>query len=321
LYRFWLHQDNKMKNRGFKIILVSDSESEIRQLNINRKLLYGLPVLLVVGIAFILYLFSNFYSNKIYTQKLEQVKADNSKLVESILETEERANLLQDQLDNIKKRDDLIREMVKLPKIDDDIRKVGVGGNKASDDESSLEYLLPDHFKGLHSLKKNFDFLNRLANLEQLSYEEIYNRVTSDLERFQSFPAVHPIPLDNCHLTSGFGMRVDPIDRKNRFHEGNDFASRWGTPVRATADGIVKSSKYYGTFGNYIEIDHGHGLKTIYGHMSKRKVKRGDKVTRGQIIGAVGNTGKSTASHLHYGVKYKRKDVDPSDYFYDLTIE
>lgn len=293
----------------------------MRQLNINRNLLYCISVLLVVGIGLLLYYFSDLYSNRVYTAKLEQIRAENTKLVEAIRETEQRADFLQDQLDSILKRDDLIREMVKLPRIDDDIRKVGVGGANAPDEESSLEYLLPDNYKGLHALKKNFDFLNRLANLEKLSYAEIFDRVNSDPVQFQCYPAIHPIPLDKCRLTSGFGMRVDPFDRKNRFHEGNDFASRWGTPVRATADGVVKASKYYGTFGNYIEIDHGYGLKTIYGHMSKRKVKRGDKVTRGQIIGTVGNTGKSTASHLHYGVKYKRRDVDPAGYYFDLTLK
>ena len=88
----------------------------------------------------------------------------------------------------------------------------------------------------------------------------------------------------------------------------------------STADGIVKTSKFYGSFGNYIEIDHGNGYVTVYGHLHKRIVKKGQKVERGQLIGQVGNTGRSTAPHLHYEVKYKNKTLNPSDFYFDISL-
>ena len=93
-----------------------------------------------------------------------------------------------------------------------------------------------------------------------------------------------------------------------------------GKKVIATADGTVRSSRYYGSFGNYIEIDHGNGYITAYGHLSNRSVKVGDKVNRGQKIGEVGNTGRSTAPHLHYEVQYKNKAVDPSPFYFDIPV-
>ena len=108
-------------------------------------------------------------------------------------------------------------------------------------------------------------------------------------------------------LSSNFGYRRDPFSKKYKFHDGHDYSAQIGTGVHSTADGRVKRSKYWGSFGNYIEVDHGNGYVTAYGHLSKRNVKTGDKVLRGQKIGEVGNTGRSTAPHLHYEIKYQNK--------------
>jgi murein DD-endopeptidase MepM/ murein hydrolase activator NlpD len=129
-------------------------------------------------------------------------------------------------------------------------------------------------------------------------------------------PAIHPVQ-DNHICSSGFGYRRDPFSRKYTFHSGDDFSARVGTPVVSTGEGRVKVSKVNGSFGNYIEIDHGNGFATIYAHLSRRHVKKGQKVFRGQKIGEVGNTGRSTAPHLHYEVKYGRKSLDPSQYYFD----
>ena len=116
------------------------------------------------------------------------------------------------------------------------------------------------------------------------------------------------------HLSSNFGYRRDPFSRKFKFHDGHDFSTSVGSDVYSTANGRVKKSKYWGSFGNYIEIDHGNGYITAYGHLSKRDVKRGEKVLRGQKIGEVGNTGRSTAPHLHYEVQVNKVERDPEKF-------
>ena len=123
--------------------------------------------------------------------------------------------------------------------------------------------------------------------------------------------------MSEAKLTSRFGYRRDPFSHKYRKHEGDDFSAKRGTDVMATADGLVVSSRYNGTFGNYIEISHGNGYKTVYGHLHKRNVSKGTYVVRGQKIGEVGNTGRSTAPHLHYEVKLNNKRVNPKDFYFD----
>lgn len=309
-----------MKNHGFKLILISDKTSDIHQMRINRNLLYVVSAILFVGLVAGFFLLSEYYSQNIYTKRLDRLKSDNEILVDKILENEKRMDELLEQLESIKFQDNLLRDLVKLPRIHDDVRKVGVGGTMSEDDESRLEYLLPGEGYDLFNTSRKMDFINRVLNLEALSFAEMLGQADQDIQRYRSYPAIHPVDPEVCKLSSDFGMRSDPINRKKQFHDGHDFSGRTGTPVYATADGVVKASKYYGTFGNYIEIDHGYGYKTVYGHLSKRKVNGGEKITRGQMIGAMGNTGKSTAPHLHYGVIYKRKDVDPADFYFDLQL-
>jgi murein DD-endopeptidase MepM/ murein hydrolase activator NlpD len=134
------------------------------------------------------------------------------------------------------------------------------------------------------------------------------------------YPSIHPTSLDNSKFSSGFGYRYDPFTKNRKIHEGHDFSAKVGTEVCATANGVVKSSRFFGSFGNYIEIDHGNGYTTTYGHLSKRLVRKGQSIQRGDIIGKVGNTGRSTAPHLHYEIKYNNKKIDPSSFYFDLSL-
>ena len=130
-----------------------------------------------------------------------------------------------------------------------------------------------------------------------------------------------PIANDDLLLTgSGFGMRLHPILKIYRMHEGMDFFAYIGTDVFATADGIVKDVRISETFGKVIEIDHGFGILTLYAHLNAFNVKEGQRVKRGNIIGQVGNTGMSSGQHLHYEVHIDGKEVDPVNYYFqDLS--
>ncbi len=123
-------------------------------------------------------------------------------------------------------------------------------------------------------------------------------------------------------MASGYGYRVDPIYGTAKFHEGMDFASNIGTPVYATGNGIVKFAKWHSGYGNLIEIDHGFNYVTRYAHLSEISVATGQQVKRGDLIGKVGNTGKSTGPHLHYEVRLRGIPQNPVNYyFFDLTPE
>ena len=162
--------------------------------------------------------------------------------------------------------------------------------------------------------------MHRLINLELLSYQELAEKVEKDMDKILAYPAIYPLATGRDHLSSEYGYRRDPFSKKYKFHDGHDYSAHIGTPVYATANGRVKKSKYWGSFGNYIEVDHGNGYITAYGHLSTRNVNTGDKVFRGQKIGEVGNTGRSTAPHLHYEVQYLKKATDPSLFYFDISI-
>lgn len=164
---------------------------------------------------------------------------------------------------------------------------------------------------------------NRIISQER-SYKEIEKMVKNKERLLASTPAIQPLSnRDLDRVSSGFGYRIDPLYKTVKFHPGLDFTAPQGTPVYATADGVVRVAGNLGNgYGNHIIIDHGYAYNTLYGHLFRLKAKRGQSVKRGEVIGYVGNTGKSTGPHLHYEVIKGKKHLDPIYFFYnDLTPE
>lgn len=146
------------------------------------------------------------------------------------------------------------------------------------------------------------------TSLPSDSYENLTFKVDHYLETLQSVPLGPPVPGT---ITSKYGRRIDPINRKIAFHDGVDIRSKRGTKIIAPAEGKVVSRGYTRGYGNFLEIDHGNSFRTRYLHMKKSLVKRGAQVKRGQVIGLLGNTGRSTGPHLHYEIKYRDKSLNP----------
>lgn len=166
--------------------------------------------------------------------------------------------------------------------------------------------------------------LQKRMYIQTKSYDEIVRMANNKTELLASIPAIQP--LNNRELTrlaSGFGMRMHPIYKVKKLHTGCDFAAPKGTPVYATGDGVIRlTRKNLGGYGNEVEIDHGYGYVTKYAHLDKYIVKPGRKIKRGEILGYVGNSGSSTAPHLHYEVIRNDIKVNPVHYFYnDLNPE
>ena len=159
---------------------------------------------------------------------------------------------------------------------------------------------------------------------QKKSYNEIANLLKNKEALLAATPAIQPVSnKDLARIASGFGYRVDPIYKTIKMHAGLDFTAPQGTPIYATADGTVKMSGFSdGGYGNHVVINHGYGYETLYGHMVRTKAKRGQKVKRGEVIGYVGSTGKSTGPHCHYEVHKNGQKIDPVYFFYnDLTPE
>lgn len=172
-------------------------------------------------------------------------------------------------------------------------------------------------------LENKLDRLDRLVYTQSLSYDYLASEARNQQDRLAHIPAIQPVPERYLRtMASGYGVRHDPIYGTMKMHEGMDFSAPIGTPVYATADGTVRTASRQGLYGNLIEIDHGYNYVTRYAHLSAIKVRPGQTVHRGDLIGEVGNTGKSTGPHLHYEVRLRGVAQNPVNYYYyDLTPE
>ena len=210
----------------------------------------------------------------------------------------------------------IIFESEPIPK---SVRKVGIGGinryKDLLDGNLEREDLLIDNYAKIDELK-------RKLYIQTKSYDDLYNMAVNKEELVAAIPAIQPVSnKDLKRLASGFGRRIDPFLKVKRMHYGLDFSIKVGTPIYATADGkavVVKTS--FGGFGKHIYLDHGNGYRTVYAHLDKFNIKRGQKVKRGELIAYSGNSGRSTAPHLHYEVHKNGKKVNPINFFFnDLT--
>lgn len=161
--------------------------------------------------------------------------------------------------------------------------------------------------------------LKHRVKTQQSSYDTILRMVQSKAQMLACIPAIQPLSNKTLdHIASGFGYRIDPIYKTPKLHTGLDFAAPQGTPVYATADGKIESATFDdGGYGNHVVINHGYGYETLYGHMVRIKARQGEKVKRGEIIGWVGSTGKSTGPHCHYEVIRNGVKIDPVHFFFN----
>jgi murein DD-endopeptidase MepM/ murein hydrolase activator NlpD len=174
------------------------------------------------------------------------------------------------------------------------------------------------------SIAKTINNLTLRMAFQDKSFTELQGFIRNKEVLLASTPAIQPV--SNKQLTriaSGFGYRIDPVYKTVKMHAGLDFAAPQGTPIYATADGVVSEAGNSGDgYGNHVVIRHGYGYETLYGHMFRVKARRGEKVKRGTVIGYVGSTGKSTGPHCHYEVRKNDRPLDPVYFFYnDITPE
>lgn len=172
------------------------------------------------------------------------------------------------------------------------------------------------------NLARGIDLLDRQLYAQSQSFDQLRTLAGEQKERMAHIPSVIPINIKDYTMSSGYGYRRDPVYGSTKFHAGLDFAAKTGTPVFATADGIVEVAERKSEYGNCIDVAHGYNYLTRYAHLSEILVKAGQNVKRGELIGRVGSTGKSTGSHLHYEVRFKDEPQNPVNYYFmDLTPE
>jgi len=269
------------------------------------------------GILFILLSTpNNFFSTP--REKVLARENENLKLNYELLS--KKFDKIETVLNDIKQRDNNIyRVIFEANPVSDEVREAGYGG---VDLYKNLDGTAEQNL--IKSTLQKADRLEKQLVMQSKSFDQVVN-LAKEKEKFLShLPAIQPI--ENKFLTrmaSGYGMRIHPILKRPRMHYGMDFTAPTGTPIYATADGKVKHAGWKANgFGKHVIINHGFGYETVYAHMSKVAVKKGEKVKRGQVIGYVGNTGLSAGPHCHYEVHLNGKKINPINFYYnDLTPE
>ncbi len=230
-----------------------------------------------------------------------------------------RADEMSKVLTDIQQRDDnLYRAIFHSDPIPSSIRASGVGAPGRYDYLSDLSS--PDL---IIQTTKKIDYISKQLYIQSNSFDEVLSMAKSQKDRLKHIPSIQPVPQKYMkHIASGYGTRIDPIYGTARFHAGMDFSANIGTPVYATGDGTVIHADWKQGYGKCIIVDHGYGYQSLYAHLNGYKVRPGQKVTRGEQIGEVGNTGKSTGPHLHYEVHVKGFPDNPAKYYFmDLSPE
>lgn len=275
--------------------------------SLGRYLLWG--VVLATIFVWILYMAFGF-NNKTY------IINENRKLKEEVKTLDRRVNEALAVLGDIRNRDDnFYRVMLQMDPMSVSRRYAGLQRK-----ERFTQYQGLSNADLMIQLNRNVDLLDRLLYAQSLSFDELRSQALSQRDKIEHVPAVLPINIEDYTMSSGYGYRVDPVYGGTRFHEGLDFAAPSGTPVYATASGTVVLAKPNGGYGNCVEIDHGYNYLTRFGHLSSIEVEEGQSVRRGDKIGEVGNTGKSTGPHLHYEVRFKDQPMNPVNYYFlDIT--
>lgn len=237
---------------------------------------------------------------------------ENMKLRYELLD--KKMNQVSQVLEGIQHRDnEIYRLYFEASPIPEEQRKAGFGGVNRY---KSLEGFQNSDM--IIDASQKMDILSKQLYIQSKSLDEIISLAEDKEDLLAAIPAIQPVNNEDLtRVASGYGWRSDPFTKARKMHKGMDFTAPVGTPIYATGDGVIDRADNRATgFGEHVEIDHGFGYKTIYAHLSKYAVKRGQKVSRGDLIGFVGNTGRSSGPHLHYEVHKNGKAINPINFYY-----
>jgi murein DD-endopeptidase MepM/ murein hydrolase activator NlpD len=265
---------------------------------------------IVAGVILLLGTYNYIDSPK---EKILKREIENYKLQSEILE--QKVDKLNGVLVELQDRDaSIYRAIFEADPISPSIRQGGFGGvekYRELEGYASSETLI--------NLNKKIDKLSKQMYVQSKSFDELSKLASRKTEFLASVPAIQPLSNKNLRrMASGFGYRVHPIYKTHKMHTGIDFTAPTGTPVYSTGNGrVVKVELGHRGYGNHVVISHGFGYQTLYGHLHKAKVREGQEVKRGQLIGYIGNTGLSSGPHLHYEVIKGSRKINPINYFFN----
>ncbi len=294
--------------RKYHIVIFKEGRSDCRSLLFRGWLGAGLFLLVAALAGGNIYLFK--YLAK--SQSLESQLAQAEKIVEEqntqLINLTGKLRNVQADMTRVQQFNSKLRAMMDLEH--EAMEPAGLGGPGTEDFTKGYLPLLRQELLA----RKMNTFLKQLsfeANLEEVRQQELLQLLRKNSEVLAATPSIWPV---EGWITSGFGSRGSPFTSRREFHKGIDIKAKTGTPIQAPAKGVVTTAGWQGAYGNMVVVNHGNGITTRYAHMQKLALKQGDKVNRGDLIGYVGSTGRSTGSHLHYEVLVNGVCVNPMQY-------
>ena len=293
--------------KKFSILFIPHQKGKVQEIKVSLKVLLFLVIGFVLLLSFSLVSFLDASSRAYDKLRLSRLEKENTYLETKLVELNSAISNLKGQMGELIEKEKKVRMVFGLPQVDAQIRGLGVGGpmpSKLDDVGPAVEQM--------YVVESELDKLLRQARFEKENFDKIYSSLSERKKTLDHTPSIKPT---SGYLSCGFGMRIDPFTGRKQPHRGIDLATDIGTPVYATADGVVSHVGRDVGLGKLVRINHLHNYTTVYAHLSRISVKRGQHVKRGQVIGSVGNTGYSTGPHLHYEVHHQGRAQNPLKYF------
>ncbi|KAA3657613.1 MAG: M23 family peptidase [Calditrichaeota bacterium] len=302
-----------MRDKRIKLIYFSLQGSESKEVILSWKVIIG-PFSLLFGIILLLVGISiSVFTDNFHNFRIDTLTETNAGLRTQLNELGKVANELQTRVQRFETENDDLSIFADHPIMDSDTRQVGVGGSSTLRTEESL--LPHDLQRVTNEYRSMLETTSRKLDLVESEKSVLLQAIENRQIKLDHQPSIYPVV---GRITDNYGYRIDPFTKSKRHHKGLDIAQRRGTPVKATAAGVVVLAKNHykrnSGFGKVVKIDHGNGFTTIFGHLENINVKKGQKVKRHEIIGTVGSTGRSTGPHLHYEVLENGKNLNPKNF-------
>lgn len=300
-----------MLRKTYRLLYVPEDHSTPREVKVPRWALLLSGGLLATAVLLAAFYVLGLLQGSSWLPGGSRLQRENERLAGEIDRLGEKIVVLRDHLQDSYHFQEMVSDALGIDQLDPEHLADGSGNRGPLPFASAAE----DGAHRSFGMSGNLNSLLRQARLQNEGYQALLDTLSSRGRMRAHLPTIRPV--DTGWISSGFGHRKDPFTGRTRFHRGLDFSVPLGTPVHATADGVVIALKVERGLGRMIRIDHGNGLTTTYAHLSAWHVKTGQRVTRGEIIGLSGNTGRSTAPHLHYEVAVSGRHVNPLPYLLD----